>query len=107
MTTFIFDLAAGVTYATAAVLLFTKARMKSVLYFFPTNPVKVLIGAFAALGTIYLLRIILTYGGFQVLSDTVREDIFLRIAFTCLPVHCIAFTSISSGIRRRFLVKTH
>jgi len=107
MTTFIFDLAAGVTYATAAVLLFTKARMKSVLYFFPTNPVKVLIGAFAALGTIYLLRIILTYGGFQVLSDTVREDIFLRIAFTCLPVHCIAFTSISSRIRRRFLVKTH
>ncbi|MFA5301768.1 MAG: helix-turn-helix domain-containing protein [Bacteroidales bacterium] len=105
MTTFVFNLAAGVTYATAAVLLFTKARMKSVLYFFPTNPVKVLIGAFAALGTIYLLRIILSYGGYQILNDTLREDLFLRIAFTCLPIHCIAFTSISSGMHRRFLVK--
>jgi AraC-like DNA-binding protein len=107
MTTFVFDLAAGVTYAMAAVLLFTKARMKSVLYFFPTNPIKVLIGAFAALGTIYLLRIILSYGGYQILSDALREDLFLRIAFTCLPIYCVAFTSISSGISRRFLVKTH
>ncbi|HOO42336.1 MAG TPA: helix-turn-helix domain-containing protein [Bacteroidales bacterium] len=107
MTTFVCNLAAGVTYTMAAVLLFTKARMKSVLYFFPTNPVKVLIGAFAALGTIYFLRIILFYGGYQILSDSVQEDFFLRIAFTCLPTFCIAFTSISSGIRRRFLVKTH
>jgi len=107
MTTFVLNLAAGVTYATAAVLLFAKARMKSVLYFLPTNPVKVLIGAFAALGTIYLLRIILFYGGYQILSDTVREDLFLRIAFTCLPIYCIAFTSVSSGICRRFLVKIH
>ncbi len=107
MTFFILNLAAGVTYATAAVMLNTKTRMKAALYYLPTNPVKVLIGSFAALGTIYLLRIILSYQGYPILSDTLREDFFLRIALTYLPVYCIAFTSISSGICRRFLVKTH
>ncbi len=106
MANFVLNLAAGVIYSTAAVLLFIKARMKAALYSFPTNPVKVLIGAFAALGTIYLLRIILAYVGFEILSETLREDYFLRISLTCLPVCCIAFTSISSKIRRMLLVRT-
>jgi len=107
MVDFLLNLAAGVIYSTAAVLLFTKARMKAALYSFPTNPVKVLIGAFAALGTIYLLRIILAYGGCQILNETLREDFFLRISLTCLPICCIAVTSISSRARRRCLVRTH
>ena len=96
---------ATVVYYVAASLLLAKVRVKSVLHFSPSIPFKSLIFSLLALGTIYCLRAIIIYGRYGILYNFLKEDYYLRITLTSLPLYCISFSSIASGQVRKMLLK--
>ncbi|HHV04539.1 MAG: helix-turn-helix domain-containing protein [Bacteroidales bacterium] len=98
-------MSASVIYGVAASLLIAKVRVKAVLHFSPSTPLKGLIFSLMALGAIYFTRTTLSYAGYDILHHFLKEDYYLRIATTSLPLYCISFTSIQSVYHRKMLIR--
>ena len=96
---------ATVVYYVAASLLLAKVRVKSVLHFSPSIAFKSLIYSLLALGAFYCLRALIIYGQYEILNNFHKEDYYLRITLTSLPLYCIAFSSIASIHARKMLFK--
>lgn len=96
---------ATIVYFVAASLLLAKVKVKSVLHFSPSIPFRCLINSYLALGTIYFLRAIFIYRGYGILNNFLKEDYYLRVTLTILPLYCIAFSSIASNDVRKMLLK--
>jgi len=105
MLIFFSNLMATVVYYVAASLLLAKVRVKSVLHFSPSIPFKSLIYSLLALGAFYCLRALIIYGQYEILNNFHKEDYYLRITLTSLPLYCIAFSSIASIHARKMLFK--
>ena len=105
MLAFILNVMATIVYAVAASLLLAKIRVKAALHFSPSIPFRCLIYSLLALGALYLLRVIFFYRGQGIPGIYLKEDHYLRITFTCLPIYCITFTSIASKNLRNLLLK--
>ena len=105
MLAFILNVMATIVYAVAASLLLAKIRVKAALHFSPSIPFRCLIYSLLALGALYLLRVIFFYRGQGIPGIYLKEDHYLRITFTCLPIYCITFTSIASKSQKSFIEK--